>query len=137
MLFPKFDDIKKLNQQYQACFYKEKEKLALNPAGRQFDFSEMSIFGKFDALCRRMEKVRHIFGLMDDWGRLSYSKIEKLEPINAAFRTQVANLKKKPYDPLNTRKPDFDADYDAFLQVRQHTHKKNTFVLFFPLSSFV
>jgi hypothetical protein len=45
------------NKQCQLCFHKEKAKLQVQPEGNQFDFSEMSIFGKFDSFCRRTEKV--------------------------------------------------------------------------------
>jgi len=37
-----------LNVCYQKSFAKEKAKLATTPDRLQFDFSEMSIFGKFD-----------------------------------------------------------------------------------------
>ena len=53
----RFGHVRRLNQQYQACFHKEKAKLQENPDGKQFDFSERSIFGKFDSFCRRTEKV--------------------------------------------------------------------------------
>ena len=56
-LFNRLSQVRNLNKQYQACFHKEKAKLQENPDGNQFDFSEMSIFGKFDSFCRRTEKV--------------------------------------------------------------------------------
>ena len=53
----RFGHVRRLNKQYQSCFHKEKSKLQENPDGKQFDFSETSIFGKFDSFCSRTEKV--------------------------------------------------------------------------------
>ncbi len=49
----KLADCKKLNQEYQACFQRTKEKLKDHPEEKPFDFSEMYIFGKFNNFCRR------------------------------------------------------------------------------------
>lgn len=46
-----------LNKEYQACFQRTKKKIEQLPEERPFDFSEMYIFGKFDAFCKRIEKV--------------------------------------------------------------------------------
>jgi dynein heavy chain len=47
----------KLNEAYQTCFQKTKVRISLDPSQKPFEFSEMSIFGKFDAFCRRVIKV--------------------------------------------------------------------------------
>ena len=46
-----------LYEHYQACFQKTKTKLEQSPDEKNFDFSEMYIFGKFDAFCKRLDKV--------------------------------------------------------------------------------
>ena len=46
-----------LNQEYQLCFQKTKQKLEEDPSEKPFEFSEMYIFGKFDTFCRRLQKV--------------------------------------------------------------------------------
>jgi dynein heavy chain, axonemal len=108
--------VRALNEHYQACFHKEKAKLQERPEGNQFDFSEMSIFGKFDSFCRRTVKIEEMLGIIDCWAALSRSKIEGLEPINAQFRMLITQVKKKPYDVLNTRKTEFDTDFVQFKQ---------------------
>ena len=35
-------------------------KLAETPDAKQFDFSEMSVFGKFDSLCRRLDRMQDV-----------------------------------------------------------------------------
>lgn len=56
-----------------------KEKLEQNPAERQFDFSEMYIFGKFETFHRRLVKIIDIFNTMKTYSVLQESKIEGLE----------------------------------------------------------
>ena len=47
----------RLNSEYQQCFQRTKAKIANDPQKRPFEFSEMYIFGKFDAFCKRIHKV--------------------------------------------------------------------------------
>lgn len=54
-LVEKFNACRCLNREYQSCFQRTKQKLDELPDERPFDFSEMSIFSKFDAFCRRYE----------------------------------------------------------------------------------
>ncbi len=49
--------VRRLNTHYQQTFHREKARLQERPEGNQFDFSEMSIFGKFDSFVRRIDKV--------------------------------------------------------------------------------
>ena len=46
-----------LYEQYRKAFYSVKTKIEAAPKERHFDFSEMYIFGKFEAFCKRLEKV--------------------------------------------------------------------------------
>lgn len=57
VLLTKLETAIHLNTEYQACFQKTKKKIEQLPGERPFDFSEMYIFGKFDAFCKRIEKV--------------------------------------------------------------------------------
>lgn len=47
----------KLNTEYQKSFQRTKKRIAKNPNQKPFEFSEMYIFGKFDAFCKRIHKV--------------------------------------------------------------------------------
>ena len=51
-------------------------KLENTPNERPFDFSEMYIFGKFDAFTRRLKKILDLFDTIDTYSHLSESKIE-------------------------------------------------------------
>ena len=53
VVLQRISDCLRLNDEYQACFQRTKEALKDHPDERQFDFSEMYIFGKFNNFCRR------------------------------------------------------------------------------------
>ena len=51
-----------LYEHYKDAFYAIKKKIESTPGERHFDFSEMYIFGKFEAFCKRLRKVYiHIY----------------------------------------------------------------------------
>lgn len=51
---------------------------------------------------------------LETYSVLSESKIEGIETISNRFQHMYSALKKKPYDPLDHRKPDFEADFSEF-----------------------
>ncbi|KAM4633147.1 dynein axonemal heavy chain 5 isoform 2-T2 [Polymixia lowei] len=118
-----------LNQEYQRYFHKTKEKLEQTPSERQFDFSEMYIFGKFDKFQRRLNKILEMFSTISTYSALQDSKIEGLETMATKFQAIVLNMKKTHYSFLDQRRTDFDVDYDEF--------RKNTTELHNQLKSFM
>ncbi|XP_077866685.1 dynein axonemal heavy chain 5-like [Saccoglossus kowalevskii] len=104
----------RLNQEYQRCFQKTKQKLENMPNERQFDFSEMYIFGKFDTFQRRLLKIIDIFDSIVVYSKLSDCRIEGMELMASRFNAIITTIRKKPYNPLDQRKADFDIDYDEF-----------------------
>lgn len=76
-------------QEYQRCFHKTKEKLEQTPNERQFDFSEMYIFGKFDTFQRRLNKILEMFCTITTYSALQDSKIEGLETMATRFQVGV------------------------------------------------
>uniref|UniRef100_A0A672FPW1 Dynein, axonemal, heavy chain 5 n=1 Tax=Salarias fasciatus TaxID=181472 RepID=A0A672FPW1_SALFA len=111
-----------LNQEYQRCFHKTKQKLEQTPTERQFDFSEMYIFGKFDTFQRRLNKILEMFGTISTYSALQDSKIEGLETMATRFQAIVLNMKKKHYSFLDHRKTDFDVDYEEFCKSTAELH---------------
>ncbi|XP_071957897.1 dynein axonemal heavy chain 5-like isoform X2 [Antedon mediterranea] len=104
----------RLNREYQACFQKTKQKLETMPNERQFEFSEMYIFGKFDTFERRLTKIIDMFDTIEMYSHLAESRIEGMELKAARFSAIFTSMKKKPYDPLDQRKADYDQDYIEF-----------------------
>ena len=54
-----------------------KDKLLTMPKGKQFDFSETQIFGKFDLFCRRSIKLVDMFSTMQQFGALAEHRLEE------------------------------------------------------------
>ncbi|XP_063344566.1 dynein axonemal heavy chain 5 isoform X2 [Pelmatolapia mariae] len=123
----------RLNQEYQRCFHRTKEKLEQTPSERQFDFSEMYIFGKFDTFQRRLNKILEMFATISTYSVLKDSKIEGLETMATRFQTAemqgkweaiVLNMKKKHYSFLDQRRSDFDVDYEEFCKSTSELHNQ-------------
>ncbi|XP_059194328.1 dynein axonemal heavy chain 5 [Centropristis striata] len=113
-----------LNQEYQRFFHKTKEKLEQTPSERQFDFSEMYIFGKFDTFQRRLNKILEMFSTISTYSALQDSKIEGLETMATRFQAIVLNMKKKHYSFLDQRRTDFDVDYEEFCKSTSELHNQ-------------
>ncbi|KAF4103547.1 dynein axonemal heavy chain 5 isoform X1 [Onychostoma macrolepis] len=114
----------RLNQEYQKYFQKTKQKLEENPSERQFDFSEMYIFGKFDTFQRRLNKILNMFSTITTYNSLQDSKIEGLETMATRFQAIVLTMKKKQYSFLDQRRTDFDQDYDEFCKQTSELHNQ-------------
>lgn len=119
----KLQDSIRLNQEYQTCFHRTKERLAQIPDERPFDFSEMYIFGKFETFTRRCQNIIELFTTISTYNRLGEITIEGMEPLSAKFSQIVSTLKKKGYDFLDQRKQEFDADYTEFKNNTQELHE--------------
>ena len=121
-LLGKLGDCVRLNTEYQACFMRVKERLASTPGERPFEFSELCIFGKFDAFCRRCHKIVDMFATIGAYSRLKSSRVEGLAPFAVKFDGLVTQLRCKTYDFLDQRQTDFDADYDEFTRAVADLH---------------
>ncbi|ERE85885.1 dynein heavy chain 5, axonemal [Cricetulus griseus] len=113
-----------LKQGYQACFHETKQKLKQNPSEKQFDFSEMYIFGKFETFHRRLAKIMDIFTTFKTYSVLQDSKIEGLEDMVTKYQDIVAAIKNKEYNFLDQRKMDFDQDYEEFCKRTNDLHNE-------------
>ncbi|KAJ1563094.1 Dynein heavy chain 5, axonemal [Cladochytrium tenue] len=113
-LVKKLNDCMKLNEAYQRCFHETKKRLQENPAEKQFDFSEMYIFGKFDAFCRRIQKVIDMFSIIEKFSMLERLGVEGMDSLIRRFSNVVNTMQRKPYDILDHRKMEYDSDYASF-----------------------
>jgi dynein heavy chain len=84
-----------LNEEYQEQYRLTKEKLMTTPKGKQFDFSETQIFGKFDLFCRRLIKLMDMFSTMQQFKSLAQQKFEGLDPLLHAFHDIVRSFRNK------------------------------------------
>ncbi|EDO35603.1 predicted protein [Nematostella vectensis] len=113
-LIEKLGNCIRLNEEYQRCFQKTKQRLEQNPDERQFEFSEMYIFGKINTFSRRLNKIIEMMNTMQKFMTLGESRIEGLEQMWNKVQLIMTTMKKKPYDLLDYRKMEFDADFEEF-----------------------
>lgn len=113
-LIPKLQACLRLNNEYQQCVQRVKQKILEQSDERPLIFSEMYVFGKFNAFGRRLEKIIDILMIIKTYQILSESHIEGMEVAANRFQVIIITLKKKPYDVLDHRKTDFDVDYRDF-----------------------
>lgn len=59
-------------------------------------------------------QIIEVLNALETFSVLSESKIEGIETISNRFQHMYSTLKKKPYDPLDHRKLDFEADFSEF-----------------------
>ena len=64
--------------------------------------------------CHRVDLIDEFLHTAQVYETLGLSRIEGIETFSARMSLLVSNLKKKPYDPLEHRKMDFEADYQDF-----------------------
>ncbi|XP_005386179.1 PREDICTED: dynein heavy chain 5, axonemal isoform X1 [Chinchilla lanigera] len=114
----------KLKEEYQRCFHKTKQRLRQNPSEKQFEFSEMYIFGKFETFHRRLAKIMDIFTTLKTYSVLQDSNIEGLDDMVTKYQYIITTIKKKEYNFLDQKKMDFDQDYEEFCKQTNDLHNE-------------
>ncbi|KAH8068253.1 dynein light chain binding protein [Aureococcus anophagefferens] len=104
----------RLNEFYQEQYRVTKDKLLTMPKGRQFDFAEAQIFGKFDLFCRRVIKLIDMFSTIQQFHALVDHKLEGMEPLLVVFDQIIVQFKEKRHDLLDYHSNKFDRDYVEF-----------------------
>lgn len=98
----------RLNEQYQEQYRQVKEKLVTMPKGKQFDFSETQIFGKFDLFCRRVIKLIDLFSTVEQFRLIGRSNFEGVEALIQRFNSIIELLRIKGHDLLDYHNNKFD-----------------------------
>eukprot|EP01047_Picozoa_sp_COSAG01_P062772 COSAG01_NODE_8035_length_2947_cov_3.654846_1_plen_857_part_10 len=122
-----------LNEAYQEHYRQTKAKLETQPKGKQFDFSENQIFGKFELFCKRIQKLIDVFSTVRQFSALGEHNIEGMDKLIQHFFQIVDEFRKKPYDLLDYTKNQFDRDY---LEFNVSIHELETSLQTFINSSF-
>ncbi|CAE8591739.1 unnamed protein product, partial [Polarella glacialis] len=104
----------KLNDAYQEQYRATKETLLTLPKGKQFDFSETLIFGRFDLFCRRVTKLIDMFQTIHQFTSLSQHRFDGMEPLVKSFKTILEEFQIKRHDLLDFHNNRFDRDYVEF-----------------------
>lgn len=106
----------KLNVAYQEQYNLTKNKLMTLPKGKQFDFNESLIFGRFDLFCRRVVKLMHMFGTVHQFNQLKIhlKSMDGIRQLVGNFQNIVDDFKVKRHDLLEFLNNRFDRDYVEF-----------------------
>lgn len=105
----------KLNAAYQEQYLATKETLLTLPKGKQFDFSETLIFGRFDLFCRRVNKLIDMFQTIHQFTSLSQHRFDGMEPLLKSFANYLEIFQTKhPHDLLKFEENSFDRNYVDF-----------------------
>ncbi|KAF0705511.1 hypothetical protein As57867_007005, partial [Aphanomyces stellatus] len=105
------DSCLKLNEAYQQQYRATKDKLFSMPKGKQFEFNEMQIFGKFDLFCRRIIKLIDMFTTIHQFSSLGQHKLEGMEELIGKFNGVIREFRLRNHDLLDYRNNRFDRDY--------------------------
>lgn len=97
---------------YQDCFHQSKKRVQTGP--RPFEISETYVFGKFSSFCRRLDQIKGVVDIDQQFSALRDSHIEGIETLATRLNSLASNFKKKPYNPLDHRKTEFNVDYSEF-----------------------
>jgi dynein heavy chain len=103
-----------LNEQYQKEYRATRETLLTLPKGKQFDFSETLIFGRFDLFCRRVSKLIDMFKTIYQFTSLSQHRFDGMEPLVKRFKEILEEFQIKRHDLLDFTNNRFDRDYVEF-----------------------
>uniref|UniRef100_H0WXE9 Dynein axonemal heavy chain 8 n=1 Tax=Otolemur garnettii TaxID=30611 RepID=H0WXE9_OTOGA len=111
----KIQDCIFLFKEYQASFHKTKKQILESSGEKSFEVSEMYIFGKFEAFCKRLEKITEMITVVQTYSALSNSTIEGIDIMAIKFKNIYQGVKKKQYDILDPRRTEFDHDFLDFM----------------------
>ncbi|XP_074720939.1 dynein axonemal heavy chain 8 [Strix uralensis] len=104
-----------LLKKYQKCFHETKQEILETLGEKTFEVSEMYIFGKSEAFCRRLEKITEMITVVQTFCALSLSTIEGIDIMAVKFKNIYQNIQKTQHDILDPRKTEFDVDFVNFM----------------------
>ncbi|KAM6184114.1 dynein axonemal heavy chain 8 isoform 2-T2 [Erethizon dorsatum] len=115
VVLKKIQDCIFLFKEYQTSFHKTRKQILESSGEKSFEVSEMYIFGKFEAFCKRLEKITEMITIVQTYSALSSSTIEGIDIMAIKFKNIYQGVKKKQYDILDPRRTEFDTDFLEFM----------------------
>ncbi|XP_051710736.2 dynein axonemal heavy chain 8 isoform X1 [Oryctolagus cuniculus] len=115
VVLKKIQDCIFLFKEYQSSFHKTRKQILESSGEKSFEVSEMYIFGKFEAFCKRLEKITEMITVVQTYSALSNSTIEGIDILAIKFKNIYQGVKKKQYDILDPRRTEFDTDFIEFM----------------------
>lgn len=113
-IIAKMNSAIKLLDEYRRHYKDTKVRLASMPKGKQFNFDETAIFGKFVRFRRRLEKLIDMFSSIQQFKALERKRIDGMEELIHSFDTLVNEFKLKGHDLLDFNNTVFERDFVEF-----------------------
>ncbi|KAG7190763.1 hypothetical protein KM043_006835 [Ampulex compressa] len=107
-------DCIKLCEQYHEYYDEMCKQVKECPDEKVFEVSEMYVFGKFNTFKTRIMKIMDILQDTLTYSILHSSTIEGIDEFAQKFTSIFQKISSQKYDPLDHRKPYFNADYVEF-----------------------
>uniref|UniRef100_H0ZBP1 Dynein axonemal heavy chain 8 n=1 Tax=Taeniopygia guttata TaxID=59729 RepID=H0ZBP1_TAEGU len=106
-----------LLREYQKCFHEARQETSENLpfGGKALEVSEVYIFGKAEAFCRRLEKIMEMIAIEENFNALTQCAIEGIDLMAVKFKNIYHIFQKKPYDALDPQVTEFDVDFVKFM----------------------
>jgi dynein heavy chain len=114
LLIEKLEACMKLNDVYQEQYKATKETLLQLPKGKQFDFSETLIFGRFELFARRVYKLTDMFQTIHQFKSLSQHRFDGMEPLVKTFNRILEDFQSRKHDLMDYQNNQFDREYVKF-----------------------
>ncbi|NXV03318.1 DYH8 protein, partial [Cettia cetti] len=111
----KINECISLLKEYQKCFYETRQEPSEHLGERALEVSEMYIFGKSEAFCRRLEKIMEMIAIEQNFNALTRCAIEGVDLMAVKFKNIYHIFQKKPYDTLDPTVTEFDVDFVKFM----------------------
>ncbi|NXS80190.1 DYH8 protein, partial [Erpornis zantholeuca] len=110
----KMNECMRLLKEYRKCFREAKEEIVESLGEKSFEVSEMYIFGKSEAFCRRLEKIMEMIAIEQNFNALTLCAIEGIDLMAVKFKNVYHIFQKKQYDTLDPHVTEFDVDFVKF-----------------------
>ncbi|RLW06918.1 hypothetical protein DV515_00004295, partial [Chloebia gouldiae] len=106
-----------LLREYQKCFHEARQETSENVpfGGKALEVSEVYIFGKAEAFCRRLEKIMEMIAIEQNFNALTQCAIEGIDLMAVKFKNVYHIFQKKPYNTLDPQVTEFDVDFVKFM----------------------
>ncbi|NWI40441.1 DYH8 protein, partial [Picathartes gymnocephalus] len=108
-----------LLKEYRKCFHEAKQEISENLGEKAFEVSEMYIFGKSEAFCRRLEKIMEMIAVEQNFNALTMCAVEGIDLMAVKFKNIYHIFQRKPYDTLDPQVTEFDVDFVKFMSEAQ------------------
>uniref|UniRef100_A0A803VU94 Dynein axonemal heavy chain 8 n=1 Tax=Ficedula albicollis TaxID=59894 RepID=A0A803VU94_FICAL len=92
---------------------------------KALEVSEVYIFGKSEAFCKRLEKIMRMIAIEQNFNALTKCAVEGVDLMAVKFRNIYHIFQKKQYDNLDPQVTEFDVDFVKFMSELYQTQKED------------